>query len=101
MVNRNSREECDISRSIEKSLPHRHGNYRGEDSDEICRRIKSIPCRFCGMPMTIHDDHGDYDVWRCWSIGCPNNIDQRLKVDARDLDIKMPNNPYRRWNNDP
>lgn len=99
MVDRNSREESEIYRSIRKTIPSTRtlDNYNGEHVDEIQRRIGYLTCRFCGLPMAPHQDWGGACMWRCFSRACPNNIDDPLKMDVRDLDIRMPNNPQRSW----
>jgi hypothetical protein len=99
MVDRNSREESEIYRQISKTIPNIRtlNNYRGESTDEIQRRIGYLRCPYCQMPMTPLRDWGGADVWRCWSISCPNNPDERLKVDCRSVDTKLPCNTDAFW----
>jgi hypothetical protein len=99
MVDRNSRDESEIYRQIRKTIPNTRtlDNYKGESTDEIQRRIGYLKCPYCAMPMTPFHDWGGADVWRCWSFNCPNNPDDKLKVDCRTVDTTMPCNTTAFW----
>lgn len=96
---RGSRNEADIKRDIEKDIPRNgaFGNFNGDSVDEVQRCSGRMMCPYCGQLMTPHRDWGNACMWRCWSYGCPNNIDETLKVDARSLDTYFPHDSGKIW----
>jgi hypothetical protein len=95
-----SRDERLAQRGFEKDMP-RVGmldNFRGFTQDAIAERCGYLPCRFCGQPLVPYKDGGRYDISRCYSIGCPNNIDSPLRFDINES-WRYPQNPDRIWAN--
>lgn len=98
MVKQRSREDRLSLRGIEKDLPRPNlmDRFHGFSQDEVNRRCGLIPCRFCGQPLYPYKDFGVADISRCYSIGCPNNIDSPLRFDINEL-WKFPSNLDRVW----
>ncbi len=97
-----SREERISLRGIQKELPRPEmlDKYNGPTQDEVIRRTGLMPCRFCGQPLHPYKDYGVADISRCYSTGCPNNIDSPLRFDINDVNNAMPKfpfNPDRTW----
>lgn len=99
-----NREDLLSQKMIRKSLPSdKIINNNTMDVDEIANRIGAFPCRFCGMPMVPYKDYGGAAIWRCYSLGCPNNVDNKLSLlgdsfSMQDIDLYYPHNSDNQWN---
>jgi hypothetical protein len=106
-MGRNSmtRAEAQSFRTIQKTLPHGYdpSRYRGEDLETIYKRmIKNgivMPCAGCGQPMEPFRDMMGAGTWRCHTINCANNPDDKVfNMDIHDVDTKLLYNHARVFN---
>jgi len=96
-----SREESEIARKCRKAIPFDPDRvqYRGNfTQDEIYRRTGGYICKYCGQRLIPFSDHGNYDISTCETMGCPNNINSRLKFDSvESMDDRIVNNTNRQY----